>query len=77
MSHAIPDPGAVVAARVRATSIAAVARDLGLARETVARIAAGFPVREGTVLLLRKRLGATSEARRLASHRDAVPDEGR
>jgi hypothetical protein len=55
-SVAIADPGPVVAARIRISSVAAVARELRLARETVARIAAGLPVRAGTLSLVRERL---------------------
>lgn len=54
-----PDPN--VSARVRAlvtkTSIAAVARQLGLAQATVARLAGGLNVTAGTDLLAAARLG--------------------
>jgi hypothetical protein len=50
------DPGPEVARRVRASSVAAVARQLGMAREQIARLAGGLDVREATRALARERL---------------------
>jgi hypothetical protein len=50
------DPRPAIAARVAATSIQAVSRDLGIPREQIARLAGGFPVRPGTLALARERL---------------------
>ncbi len=49
---------AEVARRVRQTNVAKVARDLGMSREQIARIAAGLDVREGTLLVALARLEA-------------------
>jgi hypothetical protein len=65
MSLATSESLAVIAARVRATSVAAVARDLGMSRESIARVAAGLPVREGTIALLRDRLAALASSEAL------------
>jgi hypothetical protein len=49
---------AEIARLVGESSVAKVARDLGLGREQVARIAAGLDVREGTLLVAKARLEA-------------------
>lgn len=53
-----PDPRTVefVRAFVDRSSIAGVARALRLAEATVARLAGGLPVHEGTVLVVRQRI---------------------
>lgn len=53
-----PDPRPLIALRVATTSIQAVARELGIPREQIARLAGGFPVRPGTLALARERLAA-------------------
>jgi hypothetical protein len=45
-----------IARRVRATSVSAVARELGIPREQVARLAGGLGTREGTRALARERV---------------------
>lgn len=45
-----------IANRVAASSVAAVARELGLTTEQVARLAGGLPVRPGTEALARERV---------------------
>ena len=47
------DTQALVAKAVRETSVTAVCQLTGVHRESVARAAAGLPVRRGTVALLR------------------------
>jgi hypothetical protein len=66
MPHVTPQLDAVqiIAARVRASSVAAVARDLRMPREQIARLAGGLPVRPGTLALARERLIALGEERR-------------
>jgi hypothetical protein len=54
-SHDI-DPRPLVAARVAITSVGAVARVLGMPRESIARLAGGLPVRPGTLALARERV---------------------
>jgi len=56
------DPRPEIARRVRATNITAVSRELGIAREQIARLAGGLDVREATLALARERLHQT-EAR--------------
>jgi hypothetical protein len=65
MPHVTPQLDAVqiIADRVRATSVTAVARDLHMPREQIARLAGGLPVRPGTIALARERLIALAEAR--------------
>ena len=50
------DPRPLVAARVAVTSVGAVARILGMPRESIARLAGGLPVRPGTLALARERV---------------------
>jgi hypothetical protein len=50
-----------IARRVRASTVTAVALELGIPREQVARLAGGFPVRAGTLSLARERLAAVSK----------------
>lgn len=45
-----------VAARVREVGLSSAAEELGLARETTARVAAGARVRQGTLLVIRQAL---------------------
>ncbi len=54
--HAASVTRAEVARLVRASTVAAVARELGIPREQIARIAGGLPVRPGTLALARERL---------------------
>jgi hypothetical protein len=55
-SEDLPDPRPEIARRVRASSIHAVSRELGIAREQIARLAGGLDVRDGTLALARERL---------------------
>jgi hypothetical protein len=50
------DPRPLVAARVAITSVGAVARVLGMPKESIARLAGGLPVRPGTLALARERV---------------------
>jgi len=52
-----PTLSARIRALVNETSIAATARKLGLAEATVARLAGGLKVTQGTELLAQQRLG--------------------
>ncbi|MGA2451643.1 MAG: hypothetical protein ABTD50_23550 [Polyangiaceae bacterium] len=64
MQHtALPDPRPEIARRVRAASVTAVARDLGIPREQIARLAGGLDVRASTLALARDRLALLVEAR--------------
>lgn len=45
-----------IARRVKASSVSAVSRELGIAREQIARLAGNLSVREGTLALARERL---------------------
>jgi hypothetical protein len=57
-----PDPRPEIARRVRASSVYAVSRELGIPREQIARLAGFLDVRASTLALARERL-AQSEAR--------------
>lgn len=59
MVPSLPDPRPEIARRVRASSVTAVARELGLAREQIARLAGGLDVRPATLALARERLAGS------------------
>jgi hypothetical protein len=52
---------AEIARRVEASSVFAVAKELGLAREQIARLAGGLQVRQGTLALARERFAAMAQ----------------
>jgi hypothetical protein len=62
MPHAtqpLSDPRPEISRRVRTSSVTAVARELGIAREQIARLAGGLDVRASTLALARERLSQT------------------
>jgi hypothetical protein len=64
MSHSgMLDPRTEIARRVRASSVNAVAKQLRISREQIARLAGGLDVRDGTLALARERLAETEAPR--------------